>query len=338
MGFTDFPLPSSNGSFCGHREVFQYLKDYASKFRLIDKVRLSSNVDRVSFVDKKWHVTVNNNETATFDFVIVAIGRYATPDFPACFRVDHHFNGTIIPASQYRRPQDWTGQKIVVIGSAQSGTDISIELVDHASHVTLIGSAPTPGISSRIERLESEWISQVTESGIVTTSERQIDADVIIVAAGYKYSFPFLDEQTLKVDQTHRKIQNLYNQIIPTSQPRLGLIGVPIFVLIFPLADYQAKWLIEVWRGNVQLPSRAQMNLEASKREFGVGNRENIRHFHKLGSDMFAYCQKLADEAGFAANTRTMHMLHKHTFSIRSTIDILKVDSTNIGVTTHGAQ
>ena len=38
----------------------------------------------------------------------------------------------------------------MVIGSAQSGTDISIELLGHARHVTLIGSAPTPGISDQV--------------------------------------------------------------------------------------------------------------------------------------------------------------------------------------------
>ena len=114
---------------------------------------------------------------------------------------------------------------------------------------------------------------------------------MIIVAAGYLYKFPFLENDVLELDPTNRKIENLYHQIIPTSQPRLGLIGVPSFVLIFPLADYQTKWLIVVWRGNVKLPSKAEMNEQAAGREFGIGNKDNVRHFHKLGTHMFPYCE-----------------------------------------------
>ena len=114
---------------------------------------------------------------------------------------------------------------------------------------------------------------------------------MIIVAAGYKYSFPFLDNDTVELDPTNRKIENLYRQIIPSNQPRLGLIGVPIFVLIFPLADYQSKWLIEVWRGNVKSPPKTEMNDQAARRKFGIGNKDNIRHFHKLGTHMFPYCE-----------------------------------------------
>ena len=203
MGYMDFPFKTKSGdSFCGHAEVLLYLKEYAEKFNLMNKVKLSSEVENVEMIDDQWLVTVNQ-KTYQFDYVIVAIGRYTTienVDFPPCFE-NNKFEGTIIPACRYRRPQDWTGKNVVVLGSAQSGSDISIELADHAKSVTLIGSAPTPCITKKINRLESEWIQAITESGIITTAERFVEADVIIVAAGYKYSFPFL-KNILDFDST----------------------------------------------------------------------------------------------------------------------------------------
>ena len=67
MGFVDYPMRAKEGSFCSHREVFQYLKEYASKFGLIEKVKLSSKVEQVKFVDNKWRVMVNG-EVNLFDF------------------------------------------------------------------------------------------------------------------------------------------------------------------------------------------------------------------------------------------------------------------------------
>ena len=99
-----------------------------------------------------------------------------------------------------RAPEDWQGKKVLIVGSGQSGTDISVELVDHASEVTLIGKAPTPAISNKIKRYE-EWIENVTKKGVVTNSGVQINADVIIIASGYKLTFPFLDK-VLDLDPT----------------------------------------------------------------------------------------------------------------------------------------
>ena len=87
-----------------------------------------------------------------------------------------------------RRPDDWSGKRIIVIGSGQSGTDISGELVNHAAQVTLIGKASTPGLSEQVQRHE-EWVETVTKSGVTTTSGVHVEADVIMIAAGYKYDF-----------------------------------------------------------------------------------------------------------------------------------------------------
>ena len=94
----------------------------------------------------------------------------------------------------------------------------------------------------------------------------------------------------------------------------MGLIGVPHFSLPFPLADVQAKWLVQVWLGNVQLPTKAEMEQTTEKREFGVGCYLNPRYFHKLGPEMFPYMEQLANEAAFEWDSRVMHTIFKDRF------------------------
>ena len=88
---------------------------------------------------------------------------------------------------------------MVVIGTGQSGTDIAIELVPYANQVTLIGNGPTPGIDEKINRLD-DWVDEVTESGIVTKKGVHCDADLIILATGYKFNFPFIPSDLLDLD------------------------------------------------------------------------------------------------------------------------------------------
>ena len=106
----------------------------------------------------------------------------------------------VLLSRQIRKPEDWQGKKVIIVGSGQSGTDISVELVDHASEVILIGKGPTPAISDKVKRFE-EWIENVTEKGLVTNSGVEVIADVVILASGYKLSFPFL-HNILDLDPT----------------------------------------------------------------------------------------------------------------------------------------
>ena len=93
-------IPTESGlSFCSHSEVLQYLKDYAAKFNIDEKVQLNSEVEKLECVDNQWQVT-SNEKTVKFDFVVVANGHYSKPDIPSCFN-NHIFQGQSIHASEY---------------------------------------------------------------------------------------------------------------------------------------------------------------------------------------------------------------------------------------------
>ncbi|PIO24345.1 hypothetical protein AB205_0091760, partial [Aquarana catesbeiana] len=82
--------------------------------------------------------------------------------------------------------------------------------------------------------------------------------DVVVFATGYRYSFPFLDESILKVEN---KIF-LYKSVFPKNLEKatLGVVG-----LIQPLgpimaaSEMQARWITRVFKGLCKFPSQDEI-------------------------------------------------------------------------------
>ena len=119
------------------------------------------------------------------------------------------------------------------------------------------------------------------------------------------------------MDPCGKKILNLYNQMIPVGYPSLATIGVPNFILPFPLFDCQMKWVIALWRGQVKLPSIEEQTKLANQNP-GIGCPLIPRHFHKMGPKIFDYMNELASEAGFKISITDLQKLFSHTFCIRT--------------------
>lgn len=89
MGFRDYPFVSSTRPgrdprrYPGHREVMEYLNDYASEFGLSELVRLETEVLEVGIVDGgKWKVKYGKNgevDDELYDAVVVCNGHYTEP-------------------------------------------------------------------------------------------------------------------------------------------------------------------------------------------------------------------------------------------------------------------
>ncbi|XP_063796079.1 dimethylaniline monooxygenase [N-oxide-forming] 2-like isoform X2 [Pseudophryne corroboree] len=86
--------------------------------------------------------------------------------------------------------------------------------------------------------------------------------DVVILATGYKYSFPFLDDSVVKIDETKG---SLYKKIIPLGieKPTIGFIS---FILpigpVMVIAELQSRWTARLFKGLHKLPSSEEMKEE----------------------------------------------------------------------------
>ena len=92
-------------------------------------------------------------------------------------------------------------------------------------------------------------IEQFTETGIqFTDGSVEDDIDVIILATGYVFGFPFLEEGVINVDKN--KV-DLYKYVFPPqlSPATLAVVGcVQPWGAINPISEIQCRWATRVFK------------------------------------------------------------------------------------------
>ncbi|WP_406394433.1 ArsO family NAD(P)H-dependent flavin-containing monooxygenase [Streptomyces sp. NBC_00887] len=104
--------------------VVSYLTDYEESYELpiqrhvrVKGVHRHGSLLRVSTDARTWHARV----------VVSATGTWWRPFLPTVPGRDH-FTGVQLHTMEYRRPQDFAGQRVVVVGGGNSGAQIAADL------------------------------------------------------------------------------------------------------------------------------------------------------------------------------------------------------------------
>jgi len=92
----------------------------------------------------------------------------------------------------------------------------------------------------------------------------QIEADVVIFATGWRQSVRFLDPEL------HRRVFkdgqfHLYRHILPPDEPQLGFVGYASSLACQLTSEMGAHWLSQHFRGELALPSGAEMEDEIAR-------------------------------------------------------------------------
>ena len=77
-----------------------------------------------------------------------------------------------------------------VIGNGQSGTDISVDLIDHAKSVTLIGKNNVPALPENISEV-NDWFKSIAPDGLILNNGELVKSDVFILCTGYIFDYTF---------------------------------------------------------------------------------------------------------------------------------------------------
>merc|ERR1712131_135400 len=191
MAFPDYPFDKQGDpSFIGHEEVLEYLVKYAEMSKVLPHIKFNAKVTSISRTSNgKWKVKTNKNDSSLFGFIIVANGHYSVPYTPEQFK-QNSFQGEIIHSHYYRRPEDFTGKHVTVIGNGQSGTDISVDLINHAKSITLIGKNEVPALPENILEV-TNWFKSIVSDGLILENENLVKSDVFILCTGYTYDYTF---------------------------------------------------------------------------------------------------------------------------------------------------
>ncbi|KAH7862601.1 hypothetical protein Vadar_007012 [Vaccinium darrowii] len=293
MGFRDYPFVVQRDPrrFSGHVEVLEYLNNFETEFGLGELVRLGAEVRRVWLEGGKWKIrsrmSVRGDLDEVYDAVVVCNGHYTEPRIAEIPGIET-WPGLQIHSHNYRIPEPFQGQVVILIGSSASAVDICRDIAGVAKEVHVASRSVTYGPIGKLPGHDNMWLHSMIESahgdGIVVFRDGSaVCADVILHCTGYKYTFPFLDTNgAVTVDD---------------NPPSLSFVGLPWKVVPFPLCELQSKWIADVSSGRVSLPSSNEMmaDVEAFYRNFNTSGIP--KHYtHNLGDSLFEYNDWLASE------------------------------------------
>ncbi|MEU4673431.1 FAD-dependent oxidoreductase [Amycolatopsis sp. NPDC023774] len=132
------PFPGDPDRYPHRDEVVGYLRRYAA--RLDADIRTHHRVTTVARDGDGFTVRTDSGDTVAAPAVIAATGGFSRPHRPALPGLDR-FTGTVLHSADYRTPEPFTGQRVIVVGAGNSAVQIAAELAAHAT-VTLATRAP----------------------------------------------------------------------------------------------------------------------------------------------------------------------------------------------------
>ncbi len=282
-----------------------------------------------------------------FDAVVVASGHYnmpRVPDIEGLKEWKAAIPDRVIHSKQYRHPENYRDQNLLVIGAGVSALDICRELdgISKNSYQSVRGgdfdlpATLLPPNATRVGEVEKFVFDVPAASNHSLADGAPIPGKVVfkdgsvlegihqvVVATGYITSYPFLPHlhsDTLEVTEADEALlvtsdgnmaHNLHKDIFYINDPTLAFIGVPYHVATFSCFDFQAQVVGRVFSGKANLPSREDMRAEYRKRleEKGAG-----RHFHSLkaGGGELVYVRDLLDWVNQDAEANGVTPLQGH--------------------------
>lgn len=134
--FTEFPMRDEVATYPHQRELRQYFREYATHFGLYEHYEFSTRVVRVEPRDDTWLLVTEKDGVQQERYVagvLIANGTLhhpLMPDLPG-------YDGELIHAAQYKRPEQFHGKRVLVVGCGNSACDIAVDAVHHASAVDI---------------------------------------------------------------------------------------------------------------------------------------------------------------------------------------------------------
>ncbi len=178
----------------------------------------------------------------------------------------------------FRGPQRWYGFPTPDTPVLSEHPTLSQDLLSLAKAGKIIPKAS-------IERFDG--------SSVVFSDGSSAEADVVVLATGYRISFPFLEPSI--IDPEDNEIR-LYRHVVPPEWPGLFFVGlVQPLGAIMPLAELQGRWVAELLTGG-KLPPPEQMNRRIESDIAAIRARYVSSPRHTIQVDFFPYKQTLETE------------------------------------------
>jgi monooxygenase len=151
-------------------DILDYIRTTAKKYKIDEHVQCRTTVKSVEWNTREacWYVHVEHQsadgakvtqQVMTCNFLSICAGYYDysagyTPELPD----SEKFKGPVIHPQFWPEDADWTGKKVVVIGSGATAITLLPRLADAAEKVTMLQRSPTYIVSAPAQDKLANWM------------------------------------------------------------------------------------------------------------------------------------------------------------------------------------
>ncbi|XP_073157823.1 probable indole-3-pyruvate monooxygenase YUCCA10 [Henckelia pumila] len=140
------PIPSSYPTYLSREEFVHYLNDYVSHFGIKPIFRQAVEAAEYDEVAGKWNVKARSYHHEAIKeyssrFLVVATGESCDPFWPEMEGLQS-FNGKVLHSTQYKNGEKFEGKSVLVVGSGNSGMEISLDLANSAAKTSIVVRSP----------------------------------------------------------------------------------------------------------------------------------------------------------------------------------------------------
>ncbi len=139
--FAEFPMDASVATYPHHSELKQYFQHFARHFGLYERFEFETQVlamepegDGWQIISERMGEHAGERQTRHFDGVLIANGTLHHPNIPD---LPGEFAGEIMHANKYRRPEQFAGKRVLIVGCGNSACDMAVDAVHHAASIDL---------------------------------------------------------------------------------------------------------------------------------------------------------------------------------------------------------
>jgi len=143
--FSDAPAPAPHPLHPAAEQIHAYLRAYADRFGVTERIRLRTPVQRVA---PGWDV-----DGERFDAVVVASGRFRKPRMPPGL---DNFTGELLHSFDYPGAEHFRGRTVLVYGNGISGAEIASDLARVATVLSAFRK-PRYVIQKVVDGVSSDW-------------------------------------------------------------------------------------------------------------------------------------------------------------------------------------
>ena len=132
-------------------EILEYIKQTAAEYKVEDHIRFGLTVQKATWSSKDamWTIEAKSSETGetvqlTCNMLLMCAGYYSyesgyTPEFPD----RSSFHGQVVHPQDWPEQLDYSGKRVIVIGSGATAVSLVPVLAEQAGHVVMLQRSPT---------------------------------------------------------------------------------------------------------------------------------------------------------------------------------------------------